>query len=124
MNMSAAMTQYPSSTRTPRLAYVAYVCVFLLTFLNLLPAWQLDGGHMANTIFSKKTHTYATYASLGVLVLLGYWVMAALIFMLSRRNEGARPADNVTELDVKRKAAYVATLVLAALCAPIPAGVL
>ena len=30
----------------------------------------------------------------------------------------------VTELDVKRKAAYVATLVLAALCAPIPAGVL
>ena len=90
---------------------------FLLTFLNLLPAWQLDGGHMANTIFSKKTHTYATYASLGVLVLLGYWVMAALIFMLSRRNEGARPADNVTELDVKRKAAYVATLVLAALCA-------
>ena len=97
---------------------------FLLTFLNLLPAWQLDGGHMANTIFSKKTHTYATYASLGVLVLLGYWVMAALIFMLSRRNEGARPADNVTELDGKRKAAYVATLVLAALCAPIPAGVL
>ena len=97
---------------------------FLLTFLNLLPAWQLDGGHMANTIFSKKTHTYATYASLGVLVLLGYWVMAALIFMLSRRNEGARPADNVTELDGKRKVAYVATLVLAALCAPIPAGVL
>ncbi len=97
---------------------------FLLTFLNLLPAWQLDGGHMARTVFGKKTHTYATYASLGVLVLLGYWVMAAFIFMLSRRNEGARPADDVTELDGKRKALYVATLVLAALCAPIPAGVL
>ena len=95
-----------------------------MTFLNLLPAWQLDGGHMARTVFGKKTHTYATYASLGVLVLLGYWVMAAFIFMLSRRNEGARPADDVTELDGKRKALYVATLVLAALCAPIPAGVL
>ena len=33
MNMSAAMTQYPSSTRTPRLAYVAYVCVFLLNMV-------------------------------------------------------------------------------------------
>ena len=97
---------------------------FLLTFLNLLPAWQLDGGHMARTVFGKKTHTYATYASLGVLVLLGYWVMAALIFMLSRRNEGARPADDVTKLDGKRKAAYVVTLVLAILCAPIQAGVL
>ena len=39
-------------------------------------------------------------------------------------NHQATKADNVTELDVKRKAAYVATLVLAALCAPIPAGVL
>ncbi|MDI1495120.1 MAG: membrane-associated Zn-dependent protease [Cenarchaeum symbiont of Oopsacas minuta] len=97
---------------------------FLLTFLNLLPAWQLDGGHMARTVFGTKMHTYATYASLGVLVLLGYWVMAMFIFVLSRRNEGIRPADDITKLDSKRKAAYVATLVLAALCAPIPAGIL
>ena len=70
-----------------------------------------DGGTYGNTIFSKKTHTYATYASLGVLVLL--WILGhgRTLFMLSRRNEGARPADNVTELDGLKRKAYVATLV-------------
>ena len=55
---------------------------FLITFLNLLPAWQLDGGHMARALFGKKWHQIATYASMGVLALLGYWFMALFIFCL------------------------------------------
>ncbi len=38
---------------------------FLITFLNLLPAWQLDGGHMARAIFGQKIHRLATYGSVG-----------------------------------------------------------
>ena len=56
---------------------------FLITFLNLLPAWQLDGGHMARALFGKKWHQIATYASMGILAVLGYWFMALFILVLS-----------------------------------------
>lgn len=93
---------------------------FLITFLNLLPAWQLDGGHMARTLLGAKWHRYATYASMGVLVLLGYWIMAMLILMLMSRNPGAQPLDDVTPLSKNRKLVYIVIIVLAILCAPLP----
>ena len=97
---------------------------FLITFLNLLPAWQLDGGHMARTLLSEKWHRYATYASMGVLVLLGYWMMAMLIFFLSSRSPAAQPLDDISPLPKNRKLMYVIIVVLAILCAPLPAGFL
>ena len=97
---------------------------FLITFLNLLPAWQLDGGHMARTLLSEKWHRYATYASMGVLVLLGYWMMAMLIFFLSSRSPAAQPLDDISPLPKNRKLMYIIIIVLAILCAPLPAGFL
>ena len=92
---------------------------FLITFLNLLPAWQLDGGHMARTLFGEKWHKYATFASMGVLVLLGYWFMAMFILILSSRSPGAQPLDDISPLPKNRKIAYAAVIILAILCAPI-----
>lgn len=97
---------------------------FLITFLNLLPAWQLDGGHMARTLLGLRMHQYATYASMGVLVLLGYWVMALLILVLSMRNPSATPLDDVSPLPGNRRMAYMGIVALAVVCAPLPAGVL
>ncbi len=97
---------------------------FLITFLNLLPAWQLDGGHLARTLFGEKWHRYATYASMGVLVLLGYWFMAMLILVLSSRNPSAQPLDDISPLSKNRKKAYIAVIVLAVLCAPLPPNLL
>ena len=97
---------------------------FLITFLNLLPAWQLDGGHMARTMMRARTHQYATFASMAVLVLLNYWVMALLILVLSMRNPSATPLDDVTPLPRNRKRAYIGVVVLAILCAPLPAWLL
>lgn len=97
---------------------------FLITFLNLLPAWQLDGGHMARTLLKEKWHRYATYASMGVLVLLGYWFMAMFILILSSRNPSAQILEEVTPLTRNRKIAYVIIVILAIFCAPIPNGIL
>ncbi len=97
---------------------------YLITFINLLPAWQLDGGHLARTLMGSKIHRYATYGSLGVLVLLNFWPMAMLIFVLSRRNPSASPLDDVSPLSRNRKLAYVGIIGLAVLCAPLPTQIL
>ena len=97
---------------------------FLITFLNLLPAWQLDGGHMARTLLGPKLHRYATYGSMAILVLLDFWLMAILILVLSSRNPSANPLDDISPLTKNRKLAYVGVIVLAILCAPLPSGLL
>jgi Zn-dependent protease len=97
---------------------------FLITFLNLLPAWQLDGGHMARTLMGSKLHRYATFGSIGILVLLNYWPMAILILIMSSKNPSASPLDDVSPLSRKRKLSYIGIIGLAILCAPLPSNLL
>ena len=97
---------------------------FLITFLNLLPAWQLDGGHMARALFGKKWHQIATYASMGVLAALGYWFMALFILVLSSRSQDAKPLDDISPLSKNRKKMFVVIAILGFLCAPLPPGIL
>lgn len=96
---------------------------FLITFLNLLPAWQLDGGHMARTFFGERLHRFATYGSVAVLFLLRYEMMAIFILLFSIRNMSARPLDDVSPLSKNRKLIYLAVIVMAILCAPLPFSV-
>ena len=93
---------------------------FLITFLNLLPAWQLDGGHLARTLLGVKLHRYATFGSIGILILLNYWLMAVLILIMSSKNPSASPLDDVSPLTRNRKLAYIGIIGLAILCAPLP----
>ena len=95
---------------------------FLITFLNLLPAWQLDGGHMARTLLGQKIHRYATYGSMLVLILLNYWLMAILILVMSAKNPSATPLDDISPLTRNRKISYIGIVILAILCAPLPSG--
>ncbi len=97
---------------------------FLITFLNLLPAWQLDGGHIARATFGRKWHKIATYASIGILAALGYWIMALFVLMFSTRNPDARPLDDISPLSSKRKKMFVLVIGLAVLCAPLPFSIL
>ena len=90
---------------------------FIITFLNLIPAWQLDGGHMARAALGKKLHKWFTYGGVGVLVYLYWFPMAILILILSSRAPESTPLDDVTPLSRGRKAMFVVALGLAVLCA-------
>src|ERR671939_577674 len=57
---------------------------FALTAVNLVPAWQLDGGHLARAMFGEHWHRIITYAGIGVLFLMRFWPMAILVLLLSR----------------------------------------
>lgn len=87
----------------------------LVTGLNLIPAGQLDGGHMLYVLFGRKTARRILPFILALLVGLGFfwagwWLWAALIFLLGRTY--AEPLDQITPLDSKRKVLAVLALIL------------
>ena len=96
---------------------------FFITFLNLMPAWHLDGGHMARTFFGAKWHRYSTYASLVVLALIGFEFAAIMIYFLSRRGLSANPLDDMSPISKNRKLAYLGIIALAIFCVPIPENI-
>jgi membrane-associated protease RseP (regulator of RpoE activity) len=86
----------------------------LVTFLNLIPAGQLDGGHVIFTVFGKRVNLIVPVI-LAVTVLLGFfwsgwWLWAFLIFLLGRSH--AEPLDQITQLDPSRKTLAVLMLVI------------
>jgi membrane-associated protease RseP (regulator of RpoE activity) len=93
---------------------------FLITFLNLLPAWQLDGGHIARATFGAKWHKLLTYASIGVLASTGYFIMALFVLMFSMRSQDVKPLDDISPLSRNRKKMFALVIALAFLCAPLP----
>lgn len=87
---------------------------FLVTFLNLLPAWQLDGGHVARAAVSSEVHRALTWATIIVMILLGFGLMALLVLFMSFRAPAMQPLDDVSRLSRGRRVAFVFVLVLAA----------
>ena len=97
---------------------------FLITFLNLLPAWQLDGGHIARATLGRKWHKITTYAGIGTLAILGYWIMALFVLSFSMRSPDVRPLDDISSLSNKRKKLFGLVIGLAVICAPLPFSIL
>jgi len=93
---------------------------FLVTFLNLLPAAQLDGGHIARATLGRAKQKITTWISIFVFALLGFWIMAVLVLMLSMRAPDAPPLDDVSPISKRKRLLFFGSLALAVLCAPIP----
>ena len=95
----------------------------LITALNLIPAGQLDGGHILYALFGKRSRIILPFILVALLLLgtvwSGWWLWAFLIFLLGRSH--AEPLDQITSLDSRRKALAVFGLVVFVLVfTPIP----
>lgn len=70
-------------------AYGAWIGL-LITGINLMPAGQLDGGHIAYALFGESAR-YISYAVIGAMILLSFiseaWVIwAILLFLFGRKH--------------------------------------
>jgi len=120
-SVSSLMLHVPKEM-TPILGQVIFAAWIgsLLTFLNTLPIWQLDGGHVARAVLGPKGHKMASVVGLGVLFFSGFWVFALLLLffiMVGRRSwAGVEPLDDVSPLSNSRKMSFFILLVISALC--------
>lgn len=96
----------------------------LVTGINLIPAGQLDGGHIFYTLFGKKAAEKTFPIIVGLLVVMGFfwstwWIWAALVFFLGRAH--AEPMDLVSELDRnRRRIGYLALAIFILVFVPVP----
>jgi membrane-associated protease RseP (regulator of RpoE activity) len=99
----------------------------LLTSVNLIPAGQLDGGHIAYALLGNRAKwlnrlaVFAT-AALG-LVWSGWFIWTALLLVFGQRN--AQPLDDITPLRAREKVLAICMLItFALLFTPIPMTIL
>jgi membrane-associated protease RseP (regulator of RpoE activity) len=86
----------------------------LVTALNLIPAGQLDGGHLLYVLLGKRAALLLPVIVLALagLALLwpGWWLWVAIILLLGRFH--AEPLDQITPLDPARRMVAVLGLVI------------
>jgi membrane-associated protease RseP (regulator of RpoE activity) len=86
------------------LAFAGWVGLFV-TAINLLPAGQLDGGHVARGLLGERSRflSYITVAALfmmGLMVYSGWLLFAVLIFFLGLRHPA--PLNDLSKLGARR----------------------
>ena len=110
------------------LAFAGYI-LFLVTFLNLIPIGQLDGGHIVRASIGDVGHRLVSKGFLVLLFVMGFFepflaafaLLALLLYMLSRgRHPG--PAMPVERLSAGGQLAVIIYAFLLILNFPIPIG--
>ncbi|MFN2188400.1 MAG: site-2 protease family protein [Candidatus Promineifilaceae bacterium] len=107
-----------------QLAWAGWVGLFV-TGLNLIPVGQLDGGHIAYTLFGQRARRFFIPVIVVLIALMiftgtfmwGLWVLLLLVF----GRVYAEPMDDVTPLDPRRRWLAILGLILFVLVfVPIP----
>lgn len=96
----------------------------LVTSLNLIPAGQLDGGHVLYSLLGDRARRFTwpiiiALVFLGLLAWPGWFLWAGLVFLFGQGHPG--PLDSITGLDTRRKIVAVAVLLVFVLTfTPVP----
>ena len=104
-------------------AFAGWVGI-LVTALNLIPAGQLDGGHVMYVLIGKKgAQRLLPFLLVGGVILglfwSGWWLWVVLIFFLGRAYDD--PLDQITPLDNGRRAlAILAIIIFLLVFIPVP----
>jgi hypothetical protein len=87
----------------------------LLTFLNIFPIGQLDGGHIAWALFGPKWHRRISYIMIPVMILTGWWSMAILILVFLRQGHPGT-LNKITGVSRTRKLLSILVIVIFLTC--------
>ena len=86
----------------------------LITSINLLPAGQLDGGHIFRAILGEK-QKYAGWIAIVIMIFTGWWFFAfIIIFAMGMMHPP--PLNDDTDLDIRRKLLFLLAIAMLLLC--------
>lgn len=104
----------------------------LVTFLNMIPVGQLDGGHVLRALVSKEKFEKLSALTSNLILVFGLllmilgrngslWIIWGLILIFFSRRGHPDPVDDEEEVDLARKIIGILSFILALLCfTPVP----
>lgn len=94
----------------------------LITSINLLPASQLDGGHIFRAVLGEK-QKWAGWIAVFLMVFTG-WFFFALLIVLMMGMQHPPPLNDATPLDTRRKWLFLVAVIILIICfIPFPISV-
>lgn len=90
----------------------------IVTFLNLLPIGQLDGGHVTRALLDERKHTIGSIVAISIMIITGFVVMAILALLILLRGHPG-PLDDVSPLSRLRKLLFLLLPLVCGLCFPL-----
>lgn len=103
-----------------QMAWAGWVGLFV-TGLNLIPVGQLDGGHVAYALFGKRAQLFFWPSIVGLVLIVLYsylqgafaptWLLWIFLLIMFGRVH-ARPLEDLSDLDPRRRVLAVLTLAL------------
>ncbi len=86
----------------------------IVTSINLVPSWQLDGGHIIRSLVGKESHRIISITGVLLLIVSGYMFMGLIVayFMMRPGAKSIEPLDDLSALSVSRKMGMILYVVI------------